>query len=130
MSTPAAVAVHTEDGYVTIYVHNDGYFDYMYPLLSTYYDTDERAQNLVKFGDASFLAKRLAPSTGSGHSFMTPEEDVCIFYHRDRCESWVQNAPHVFMRDQLLGWQYYVYIFEDGQWKAYRNGKEVDSYEY
>ena len=131
MSTNSTVAVKTDTGYKSVYVHWDGYFSYMYPMLSENYGSQERAEALVSFGDASFIDKRIMPSQGSNHSFDHPEEDVCIFYHRDRGEPWHQNEPTVyFTKDEVLKTQYYTYIFEDGQWKAYQGGVEVDSYEY
>jgi hypothetical protein len=130
MSTNSTVAVKTDTGYKSVYVHWDGYFSYMYPMLSENYGSQERAEALVSFGDASFIDKRIMPSQGSGHSFANPEEDVCIFYHRDRGESWEHNKPKVRTKEEVLKTQYYVYIFEDGQWKAYQGGVEVDSYEY
>ena len=128
MSTNSTIAVKTERGYKAIYVHWDGYFSYMYPMLSENYSSQERAEDLVTLGDASFIAKRLVPSLGSGHSFDNPEEDVCIFYHRDRGEDF--HSKFYVNKDDVLKSQYYVYIFEDGEWKAYQGGAEVDSYEY
>ena len=131
MSTNSTVAVKTEKGYKAIYVHNDGYFDYMYPMLDTWYNSQERAEALVNLGDASFIAKRLCPSKDSNHSFDTPEEDVSIFYHRDRGEPWQQNKPNLYKaKGEVLKTQYYTYIFEDDKWEAYQGGAEVDSYEY
>ena len=128
MSTNSTVAVKTDNGYDAIYVHNDGYFSYMYPMLDTWYSTWERANALVSFGDASFIAKRIMPSEGSNHHFDHPEEDVCIFYHRDRGEDF--HITHYQTKRDLLSSQYYTYIFEDNRWKAYQGGAEVDSYEY
>ncbi len=129
MSTHATIAVKTERGpYKVIYVHNDGYFGYMYPMLSENYYTQERAEALVSFGDASFIDKRLCPSQGSGHSFDCPEDDVCIFYHRDRGEDFDMSFCQT--KEEVLKSQYYTYIFEDGEWRAYQGGVEVDSYEY
>ena len=132
MSTNSVIAVKTSDDgdYKAIYVHNDGYFGYMYPMLDTWYNSKERAEALVSFGDASFIAKRLVPSQDSNHHFDHPEADVCIFYHRDRGELWWQNPPCIMSKEEVLKSQYYTYIFEDGQWKAYQGGVEVDSYEY
>jgi hypothetical protein len=130
MSTNSTVAVKTDAGYESIYVHWDGYFSYMYPMLSENYASWERATALVSFGDASFIDKRIMPSVGSNHSFDNPEEDVCIFYHRDRGESWEHNKPKVRTKEEVLKTQYYVYIFEDDRWRAYQGGVEVDSYEY
>lgn len=131
MSTNSTIAIKTDNGYEAIYCHNDGYFDYMYPMLDTWYNSWERAQALISFGDASFITKRIMPSQDSGHSFDNPERDVCIFYHRDRMEPWAQNEPNFYLtKSEVLKTQYYTYIFEDGQWKAYQGGVEVDSYEY
>ena len=131
MATNSAIAVRTEQGmYKTIYVHNDGYFDYMYPMLDTWYNSKERAEALVNLGDASFIAKRLCPSQGSGHHFDHPEKYVSIFYHRDRGEPWRDNAPCLMSKEEVLATQYYAYIFENGCWTAYAGRKEVPDYNY
>lgn len=135
MSTNSTIAVFINGDdkilgdYKTIYCHNDGYPGYMYPMLRDWYGTQERAEALVSFGDASFIAKRLTPSQDSGHHFDHPEKDVSIFYHRDRGERWFENAPLIASREETLSSQYYVYIFEDGEWHIYINGNEVDDYE-
>ena len=130
MATSSTIAVKMNKGYKTIYCHNDGYPEYMYPMLRDWYGTQERAEALVSFGDASFIAKRLVPSQDSNHHFDHPEEDVCIFYHRDRGELWRQNAPVLMTKEEAISNHYYVYIFEDGHWKAYAGRKEINSYEY
>ena len=128
MATNSTIAIKTDSGYEAIYVHNDGYFDYMYPMLDTWYNSHERAEALVNLGDASFIAKRIMPSQDSNHSFNNPEKDVCIFYHRDRGEDF--HITHYQTKQDLLSSQYYVYIFENSKWKAYAGRKEVSSYEY
>ena len=131
MSTNSTVAVKTDKGYEAIYVHWDGYFDYMYPMLSENHNSLEQAMTLVSFGDASSIEKRIMPTNGSGHSFEKPEADVCVFYHRDRGERWEYVAPQTYRtKKEVLKTQYYTYIFEDGMWRAYIGGKEVDSYDY
>jgi hypothetical protein len=130
MATNSTIAVKVNNDYKTIYCHNDGYPEYLYPMLRDWYGTQERAEALVSFGDASFIAKRLVPSQDSNHHFDHPEEDVCIFYHRDRGELWRHNAPTLMSKEEALGGQYYVYIFENGKWTAYAGRKEIDSYEY
>ena len=128
MSTNSAIAVKTFDGYKTIYCHWDGYPSYMYPMLRDWYGTEERANALVDLGDASSINKRLVPSKDSGHSFGHPEEDVCVFYHRDRGESYADSKPALMTKEVVLSLQYYVYIFEDGYWHVYLNGEEADDY--
>ena len=129
MSTNSYIAVKQGEQYKTIYCHNDGYPNYMYPMLRDWYGTRERAESLVEFGDASFIAQRMIPSLCSGHCFDKPEEDVCIFYHRDRGESWEHNRPNFYSKREVLQHQYYSYIFEDdNQWHVYIHGEEARDY--
>jgi hypothetical protein len=128
MSTNATIAIKTDKGYEAIYCHNDGYPSYMYPMLRDYYGSWERATALVSFGDASFIAKRIMPSVGSNHHFDHPEEDVCIFYHRDRGELWRHNAPILMSKEEALSTQYYTYIFEDDTWHVYIGRQEAEDY--
>ena len=125
MSTHCGIAVKTEKGYNTIYCHHDGYESYMYPMLTQNYNTEERAADLVSLGDASSIQERMVPSRDSGHSFDNPEDGVCIFYHRDRGEAWSHVRPSHYTRDELLSDFYYAYIWEDGQWNAYKNGIKI-----
>ncbi len=127
MSTNSNISIKTDKGYETIYCHNDGYPSYMYPMLRDWYGTEERAKALVALGDASYIEKRLVPSRDSDHHFDHPEEEVCVFYHRDRGEPWEQVKPYIYTK-QALCHQYYVYIFEDGEWHVYINGVEADDY--
>jgi hypothetical protein len=129
MSTNSTIAVKTNNGYKAIYCHWDGYPSYMYPMLRDWYGSEERARALVALGDASSINKRLLPSQDSMHSFDKPEEDVCVFYHRDRGEPWTQNEPEFYLtQDEVIKKQFYVYIFEDGCWHVYINGLEADDY--
>jgi hypothetical protein len=124
MSTHCGIAVKTEKGYNTIYVHHDGYESYMYPMLTKNYNTEERATDLVALGDASCIEERMVPSRDSGHSFDNPEDGVCIFYHRDRGERWEHTQPDLLTKAEVL-YNYHAYIWEDGQWDAYKNGRKI-----
>lgn len=128
MSTHSNITVKTDKGYETIYCHNDGYPSYMYPMLRDWYGTEERAKALVALGDASSINKRLVPSQDSGHHFDHPEEDVCVFYHRDRGESWEDNEPAVQPSKQEAVRCHYSYLFEDGEWHVFIGGKEAEDY--
>lgn len=123
MSTHCGISVKTEKGYETIYCHHDGYPEYMWEMLTENYETFFKASGLVSLGDASSISKRMVPSRDSGHSFDNPEDDVCIFYGRDRGEENV--GPNCYNKKTLLNTYYYVYIFEDDCWKYYRNGRKI-----
>lgn len=127
MSTNASIAVKTNNGYKTIYCHWDGYPSYMMPMLQNNYNTEELALTLVDYGDASSISEKLLP-TEMYHSFDRPQENVCVFYHRDRGEPWEYTAPRMYSKEEVLGTQYFVYIFEDGEWYAYENRKEIFDY--
>ena len=124
MSTHCGITIKTEKGYETIYCHHDGYENHMWPILTKNYNTEEKARDLVSLGDASFIDARMVPSRDSGHSYENPEDGVCIFYHRDRGEAWEDTKPSLFKTKSELGSTYYYnYIWEDGKWTAYKNGR-------
>ena len=127
MSTNCGIAVKTSEGYNTIYCHWDGYPSYMLPMLRENYNSEERAIELVSFGDASSIDKRLEPTPGSGHSFENPEDGVCVFYNRDRGERWSDVEPELLAQVTLFKCPSfeYIYIFEDGQWSAYKGKNRI-----
>ena len=127
MSTNAGIALRSGDTYQTIYCHWDGYPKYMLPMLQNNYNSVELAAKLISFGDASSIEKKLEPTPGVAHTFDFPEKDVCVFYHRDRGESWFHVQPNCYTREELFRQSSFewVYIFEDGQWNVYKNGKKV-----
>ena len=123
MSTNSRIAVKTEEGYKTIYCHHDGYPEYMYPTLTDNYNTEEKALELVSLGDASSIGERVAP-TMFYHSFDWPEIGVSVFYHRDRNEDWEFCKPRIYQtKEKIFEIEYYVYIFEDGHWTCYEDGR-------
>ena len=125
MSTPCAILVKTEDGYLSSYCHWDGYTSYMYPMLTANYNSYEKALALVSLGDASYIAAKLEPETDS-HSFEQPEKDVSVFYHRDRGEDWLMNEPYYVNKEPRLHQFHYAYVFEDDHWTAYEWAKKVE----
>ena len=129
MSTQCGVAIKTEKGYDTIYVHSDGYPEYMWPMLTENYNSEELAAKLVSLGDASYIDKKLEPSSDF-HKFGTPEPDVCMFYHRDRGDDWEDVRPDLYQdyeRKRLLNEWYYLYIFDTGLgcWTFYKSGHKI-----
>lgn len=125
----ATIAVYIDGGYKSIYCYNDGYPEHMYKVLTNSYATQERAEALVNLGDASFIGNILEPPADSNHRFYCPRPDTCIFYCRDRFDPWSCCAPLYSTREKLLTSSYhsnyYLYIFENNQWKIYRYGEEL-----
>ena len=125
MSTHCGVAIKTKEGYNAIYVHSDGYPEYMWPMLTENYNSEELAAKLVSLGDASYIDRLLEP-TSNFHKFGTPEPEVSMFYHRDRREAWEHVAPSTFAREMRLCSQfYYVYVWKDGCWNFYKGGRKI-----
>ena len=88
MSTNAGIALRSGDTYQTIYCHWDGNPRTMLPILRENYNSLELAAKLISYGDASSINKKLEP-TGE-HTFMKPEDGVCVFYHRDNGDRWIE----------------------------------------
>ena len=100
----------------------------MLPMLRENYNSVELAAKLISYGDASSIDKKLDPTPGVAHTFMMPEKDVCVFYHRDRGDDWFRCQSTCYTQKELFGQSAfeYIYIFEDGQWNVYkRNGERI-----
>jgi hypothetical protein len=126
MSTNSGIALRSGDTYQTIYCHWDGHPRTMLPMLRENYNSLELAAKLISYGDASSIDKKLKPA--GEHTFMKPEDGVCVFYHRDRGDDWFSCQSVCYTQKELFdqsGFEY-IYIFEDGQWNAYkRNGERI-----
>ncbi len=88
----------------SIYCHYDGHPENQLPILNTYYNTPEKAKELISLGDISYLGKRLEPDPGEIHTFANPAKDVTLAYHRDgkqklRFNPWPQMYNYVFDGD-------------------------------
>lgn len=126
MSTNSGIALRSGETFQTIYCHWDGHPRTMLPILRENYNSLELAAKLISFGDASSINKKLEP-TGE-HTFMKPEDDVCVFYHRDRGDDWLSCQSTCYTWRELFNQPAfeYIYIFEDGQWNVYkRNGERI-----
>ena len=123
MSTHCGIAIKTEKGYETIYVHSDGYPEHMWPILTENYNSEELAVKLIGGGDASFIAEKF--ETDQSHSFDKPQYDTCCFYHRDRGEDWNEVATAKKKKKDIFNGFYYSYIWEDGCWNFYKGGVHI-----
>lgn len=116
MGTHATVSIKTNERIRTIYCHYDGYLSSLGRVLLEHYTTEERINELIDFGDASSIYKNLCPLEDSEHSFLYPQKDTCVFYHRDRGEDLV--IKKYASETSLLhnGGMEYNYLFRDGEW--------------
>lgn len=121
MSTRSEIAILNSDGTVTgIYCHWDGYVEHNGKILSEHYQKIEKVKKLISGGDLSSLHREIEPT--AKHSFENPQDDVCIYYHRDREEEWEQTKPKTFKNIFELynaskkSWCEYLYIYIGDDW--------------
>lgn len=127
MGTCCGIAINSGETYQTIYCHWDGYPSYMLTMLRENYNSLELAAKLISFGDASSIYEKLEPDPGVTNDFDNPQEGVCVFYHRDCGESWEHTKPTCYLKQELHKQSFvYVYIFEDGKWNAYKDGRKLE----
>lgn len=118
MSTRSYIAMKTgEDTYKGVYCHYDGYLDYNGVMLLEHYNSKERVEELLSYGNISSLREKIAPEKGSTHSFDKPDKDVTIFYSRDRGEEGQEafTCTEEELKDPS-SWIEYIYVFDNGRW--------------
>jgi hypothetical protein len=117
MATRSTIAVQHEDGTVSqIYCHFDGYPSHNGRILHENYTTLAKVEELISHSDMSILAKNINP-TGE-HTFDNPEDDVCVYYGRDRGEDDTEARTFENERHYRLAteWEEYNYLFKVDTW--------------
>ena len=127
MATRSRIGLTLEDGTIKhSYCHFDGYPHGVGHTLVKHYSDIEKVKELLGFGDMSFLAPKVTPD--GIHNFDTYEQDVTVFYGRDRAETGVDSVTTSM--DEYLSVKYsscidYQYIFSDGHWLVYDNNDKL-----
>lgn len=111
--------------YRYIYCHHDGYPDGPHGVgyvLLNFYNSQEKAEELVSYGSASEIKKYIRPNNNTKHTFDKPQRNVCVFYHRDRGEDWDDTCykDEILENDNDLPSFDWIYLFKDGCW-FYKN---------
>jgi hypothetical protein len=117
MGTRSDIIVHQTDGrWKRVYCHWDGYLDHNGQILFGHYNSQKKAEALVKEGDMSSLAERCTKP--AGHSFEKAVPGYCVYYGRDRGEKDVAGI----VKDTLAeawpepdSWTEFTYVW-DGAW--------------
>lgn len=129
MSTRSYICRENENGSFTgIYCHHDGYLTYNGALLLDHYNTPERVDKLISLGDISTLNEKIDPDPHFEHNFDNRQEDVSVFYGRDRGEKDTEaRLVDLEEIDKPDSWIEYCYIFgKDGNWKYFECGNLKD----
>ena len=114
MATRARIAFETQVGeIVSAYHHYDGYPAGLgYNLIKNYVGDRDKFMEAVMLGDASYWGSKVYP-TGD-HSFSKPEEDVNVYYGRDRGEKDVGYVTHSdfedFAANYAMAGEEYAYV--------------------
>ena len=124
MGTRSSIGYITDNGDIrTAYCHYDGYPEHNGRILLDYYTDAAKVKELVELGDMSFLGSKIHPTPGSGHSFDNNENDVTVFYGRDRGEDGVDATNYQTITHWITNstWLEYFYLFmpEVSLWMVY-----------
>lgn len=114
--------------YIGVYCHSDGYLSYNGAILLEHYNTAEKVKELISHGDMSCLGEKVNPNPDYPHSFDDRQDDVCVYYHRDRGEDWertkpIENKNEIGFYERLQ--QAYNYLFDNGKWYYNRFGDKL-----
>jgi len=128
MATRSRIGLMLEDGTIKhSYCHFDGYPNGVGNTLVENYFEVEKVEELLSFGDMSFLAPKVTPD--GIHNFNNPEQGVTVFYGRDRAETDVDSVTTPM--DEYLSVKYsscidYQYVFTGGNWWVYDNNDKTE----
>ena len=120
MGTRSAIGYKTPEGKIRAkYSHYDGYTSYTGAMLEEHYQEARKIAQMVELGDQSFIAPNVFP-TNDTHSVDTPQEDVIVFYGRDRGETGVDTREFETVAEFVeyfegMGCEYY-YLHTTGGW--------------
>lgn len=124
MSTNSYICIEKEKGvYEGVRCHWDGCLDYNGVILYEHYQDREKVEKLISLGDMSCLGENVDPNPNKPHSFNEPQDDVCVFYGRDRGES--ETEPKEVKLEKLNDdfWIEYIYVYTlDNKWKYFETG--------
>lgn len=118
MSTHALVGVMHGDKFKAIYVHSDGYLDYVGQLLLDHYDS-AKANWLVAMGDCSILGKTIGHKISFNDQIGSDERGFamqCRFYMRDRDEKGCEFAVYQSFDEVAAEDFEHVYLMKDNVW--------------
>lgn len=116
------IGIEYEDGVVEFVYCRDMDSDILY----NHYTDVNKIQSLISNGDMSKLKQNVEP-IGDTHSFDTPEEDVCIFYHRDAGDDLQITQKNSLDELKTFGnfdGFLYIYSVKENEWKSYPKIKE------
>lgn len=112
MSTyPCLIGIMNRDNTIkSIYCHCDGNVQNMAPLLIEHYNTVDKIEMLLSLGNILALDKNIKP-TSDTHSFIHPEKDVTLAYHRDNDGEFIPAKTYNNKIEMMESWHSLAYLF-------------------
>lgn len=130
MSTRSLIAIKKNNSYHSVYCHFDGYPEHNGKILLENYSQLDRVEELIEHGNMSILGKYIHPASDKPHNFNNRQDNVCVFYHRDRKEPY-NSSKHYWSEESFMGECSngidFVYYFdtENNKW-YYSNGYKFE----
>lgn len=122
MSTHSTITIqHPDNSYDSVYCHWDGYLEWNGQLLYAFYNTSEKVQELINYGDMSALGMNIGEQIdGRSFDLKRVTNFQCEFYARDRGET--THIAHGNNINKIAAQDYnYVFDEKDGVWYVYRD---------
>jgi len=124
MATRSNIAYKTPEGKIrSIYCHWDGYPEHNGEMLRRYYTEARKIAQLIELGSLSSLQPNVFP-VGEGHSFDNAQDDVCVFYGRDRGETGVETREYDDIPSWIEDMEEYAYLWNGKEWLVNDHGEK------
>jgi len=125
MATRSTIWIKKENGnYDGVYCHYDGYLSGVGKTLLESYGNRDRVLSLISKGSLSSLGYEINPDQDKEHDFNNAQNNVCIFYHRDRREDL--NIYKDITKDDLKNYSEEYNYFLDGIIWQYTEGVNTE----
>jgi hypothetical protein len=124
MATRSSIAVSHNGVIKAVYCHYDGYLEGVGATLLENYNS-AKANYLVALGNVSVLRQNVEIPVDVEHSFEDPNENVTVFYGRDRGETG-QDWQVFHSEDSWIDFYgdcEYFYLMDGGVWYVSTGGK-------
>ena len=123
MATRSNIAYKTPEGKIrSVYCHWDGYPEHNGEMLRRYYTEARKIAQMVELGSISYLRKNVFP-VGEGHTFENPQEDVTVYYGRDRGETGQETREYDDIPSWIDDMEEYAYLWDGTQWLVNDHGE-------
>lgn len=122
MPPQSAIGVQQSDGTIkAIMLYNDDRRSPAHVILSGWYNSQKKAEELLSLGHLSRLGEKIAPEFGEHHSFDKPQPNTVIAYHRDRGDAGEPYFVYKNLDDFAARCHYdmaitSIHVWVDGTW--------------